>query len=81
MAEYDNKNKIAIWIAIDKKTGQKYLSISGNVDGVDITGAAWKREIPEGSKQPQYSGVIGVKNEERAKPAVEGADDSSDVPF
>ena len=80
MAEYDNKNKIAIWIATDKKTSEKYLSISGNVDGVDITGAAWKRQIAEGSKQPQYSGVIGVKEEERAKPAVEGADDSS-IPF
>jgi hypothetical protein len=74
MAEYDNNNKIAIWIAADKKTGEKYLSISGNVDGVEITGAAWKRQIPEGSRQPQYSGVIGVKTD--TPKAADG-----DIPF
>jgi hypothetical protein len=78
MAEYDNTNKMAGWLK--EKDGKKYISISANVDGIEISGALYKNNIEPGSKQPLYSGPIGVKTEKRAKPVAEGADES-DVPF
>ena len=78
MAEYDNTNKMAGWLT--EKDGKKYISISGNVDGIEIMGALYKNEIEPGSKRPQYSGPIKVKVN-TPKPTVEGAEDLSDVPF
>lgn len=79
MAEkYDNTNTIALWVRTDK-SGKKYLSILGNVDGIEVTGAAWKREVKEGSNQPLYSGVIGVKSDGEIKPVK--TEDDADIPF
>jgi hypothetical protein len=35
MAEYDNTNKMAGWLK--EKDGKKYISISANVDGIEIS--------------------------------------------
>ena len=44
MAElYDNTNKMAGWLT--EKDGKKYISISANVDGIEVTGALYKNDI------------------------------------
>ena len=80
MAElYDNTNKMAGWLT--EKDGKKYISISANVDGIEISGALYKNDIESGSKRPQYSGPIRVKAD-KPKPTVDSADVvDGDIPF
>mgnify|MGYP003333378307 FL=1 len=77
MAQYDNTNTFTL-NKNDKGDNPKRPDYRGklNVDGIEFTLSGWVKEGPNGKF---ISGSVQM-SEERAKPAVEGADDS-DLPF
>jgi hypothetical protein len=82
MAQYDNTNTFALF-KNDKGDNPKRPDYAGtaNVDGIEFRISGW---IREGKNGKFISGSVQMKEtqgETRSKPAVEGADDSSDVPF
>ena len=77
MAQYDNTNTFTL-NKNDKGDNPKRPDYRGklNVDGIEFTLSGWVKEGPNGKF---ISGSVQM-SEERAKPAVEGADES-DLPF
>ena len=77
MAQYDNTNTFTL-NKNDKGDNPKRPDYRGklNVDGIEFTLSGWVKEGPNGKF---ISGSVQM-SEERAKPAVEGADDTS-LPF
>lgn len=75
--QYDNTNTFTL-NKNDKGDNPKRPDYRGklNVDGIEFTLSGWVRE---GANGKFISGSVQM-SEERAKPAVEGADDS-DLPF
>jgi len=78
MAKYDNTNTFTL-LKNDQGDNPKRPNYTGNlnVDGIEFRISGWVREGANG-----ISGAVAIveaKAEERAKPAVEGADE--DVPF
>jgi hypothetical protein len=80
MAEYDKTNTFTL-NKNDKGDNPKRPDYrgKGNLNGVNFKLGAWLKTGPDG---PFLSGAFTIEEdtEERAKPAVEGADDSS-IPF
>ena len=80
MAEYNNTNTFTL-NKNDKGDNPKRPDYRGklNVDGIEFILSGWVRE---GANGKFISGAVAmVATDERLKPAVEGADDLSDVPF
>lgn len=82
MAQYDNTNTFALF-KNDQGDNPKRPNYTGNmnVDGIEFRISGWIRESANGKF---ISGTVQLKEpktEVRGKPAVEGADDLSDVPF
>jgi len=82
MAQYDNTNTFALF-KNDQGDNPKRPNYTGNlnVDGIEFRISGW---IREGKNGKFISGSVQMKEtqgETRSKPAVEGADDLSDVPF
>lgn len=77
MAQYDNTNTFTL-NKNDKGDNPKRPDYRGklNVDGIEFTLSGWIKDGPNGKF---VSGSVQM-SEERAKPAVEGADDTS-LPF
>jgi hypothetical protein len=77
MAQYDNTNTFTL-NKNDKGDNPKRPDYRGklNVDGIEFTLSGWVKDGPNG----KFIGGAVKMSEERAKPAVEGADDS-DLPF
>jgi hypothetical protein len=80
MAEYDNKNTFTL-NKNDKGDNPRRPDYRGklNVDGIEFTLSGWVREGANGKFISGSVAMVEAKTEERAKPAVEGADE--DVPF
>ena len=80
MAEYDNKNTFTL-NKNDKGENPKRPDYRGkmNLDGIEFTLSGWVREGANGKFISGSVAMVEAKTEERAKPAVEGADE--DVPF
>ena len=80
MAEYDKTNTFTL-NKNDNGDNPKRPDYRGklNVDGIEFTLSGWVRE---GANGKFIAGAVAmVATDERLKPAVEGADDLSDVPF
>ena len=69
MAEFDNKNRGAIW-KNDKKETEKHPDFRGelNVDGVDFWVSAWRRAPGAPEKAPALSFAITPKDSQSIKP-------------
>jgi hypothetical protein len=82
MAEYDNTNTFALF-KNDKGDNPKRPDYAGtaNVDGIEFRISGWIREGKNGKFISGSVQLKETKGEVRSGPAVEGADDSSDVPF
>ena len=80
MAQYDNTNTFTL-NKNDKGDNQRRPDYRGklNVDGIEFTLSGWVREGANGKFISGSVTIVEAKQEERAKPAVEGADE--DVPF
>ena len=80
MAEYNNTNTFTL-NKNDKGDNPKRPDYRGklNVDGIEFTLSGWVREGANGKFISGSVAMVEAKTEERAKPAVEGADE--DVPF
>jgi len=80
MAQYDNTNTFTL-NKNDKGDNPKRPDYRGklNVDGIEFTLSGWVREGANGKFISGSVTIVEAKQEERAKPAVEGADE--DVPF
>ena len=80
MAQYDNTNTFALF-KNDKGDNPKRPDYAGtaNVDGIEFRISGWIREGKNGKFISGAVAIVEAKAEERAKPAVEGADE--DVPF
>jgi len=80
MAQYDNTNTFTL-NKNDKGDNPRRPDYRGklNVDGIEFTLSGWVREGANGKFISGSVAIVETKTEERAKPAVEGADE--DVPF
>ena len=80
MAQYDNTNTFTL-NKNDKGDNPRRPDYRGklNVDGIEFTLSGWVREGANGKFISGSVTIVEAKQEERAKPAVEGADE--DVPF
>ena len=80
MAQYDNTNTFALF-KNDQGDNPKRPNYTGNlnVDGIEFRISGWIREGANGKFISGAVAIVEAKTEERAKPAVEGADE--DVPF
>jgi hypothetical protein len=80
MAQYDNTNTFTL-NKNDKGDNPRRPDYRGklNVDGIEFTLSGWVREGANGKFISGSVAIVEAKQEERAKPAVEGADE--DVPF
>ena len=80
MAQYDNTNTFTL-NKNDKGDNPKRPDYRGklNVDGIEFTLSGWVREGANGKFISGSVTIVEAKQEKRAKPVVEGADE--DVPF
>ena len=80
MAQYDNTNTFTL-NKNDKGDNPRRPDYRGklNVDGIEFTLSGWVREGANGKFISGAVAIVEAKQEERAKSAVEGADE--DVPF
>ena len=80
MAQYDNTNTFTL-NKNDKGDNPRRPDYRGklNVDGIEFTLSGWVREGANGKFISGAVAIVEAKQEERAKPVAEGADE--DVPF
>lgn len=67
MENKKQKNSIAGWQGVSRKTGEKYIYIKVTIDGVETAFSLGKNKFKKKEKQPDYFGleVIGYGNNQQ----------------